>query len=194
VDRIQPIVLVGGRSSRFGRDKLREPLAGGLLVDRSVAALRGVFGPGVAVVGECHPDVAARADMVIEDRHTGAGPIGGILSALEATGISVFVLPGDLPCITHRSVRAILAAAAQRPDAPAVVGRGDRLEPCIGLYRVVLRECMRERLAAGRASLHDLFVPDRLVAVELPAGEAINVNRPEDLPGPGCGTLRPSGA
>ena len=49
MEEIQPIVLVGGSSRRFGRDKLREPVAGpdgsvGWLVDRPIAALRGVFG------------------------------------------------------------------------------------------------------------------------------------------------------
>ncbi len=54
---IQPVVLVGGRSTRFGRDKLREPVgcAREPLVQRPIRALRAVFGPRVMLVGECHP-------------------------------------------------------------------------------------------------------------------------------------------
>ncbi len=81
---IQPIVLVGGSSRRFGRDKLREPLGGGWLVDRPIAALREVFGGHVRLVGACHPEVARRGDGVIPDSHPGTGPVGGIVSALEA--------------------------------------------------------------------------------------------------------------
>src|SRR5262245_5365872 len=83
---IHPVVLTGGRSTRFGSDKLRARLDddGTLLIDRPIAALRAVFGPRVALVGDCDPAVAARADLIIRDLHPGRGPIGGILSALVA--------------------------------------------------------------------------------------------------------------
>ena len=61
LDLIQPVVLVGGKSRRFGRDKLREPIGESRaewLVDRPIRALREVFGARVAVVGECDADVA----------------------------------------------------------------------------------------------------------------------------------------
>src|SRR5262245_59553696 len=83
LDVFQPIVLVGGKSTRFGRDKLREVVGDGWLVDRPIAALREVFGARVAVVGECDDEVAQRGDRVITDRFPGVGPIGGIVSALE---------------------------------------------------------------------------------------------------------------
>ena len=34
MEAIQPIVLVGGRSTRFGRDKLREPLVNILVIGK----------------------------------------------------------------------------------------------------------------------------------------------------------------
>src|SRR5690606_32636942 len=125
---IQPVVLVGGRSRRFGRDKLREPVEDGWLVDAPIRALRAVFGPVVAAVGACDPEVAARFDRVIEDRYPGAGPAGGVLSALQATGGAVFVLAGDLARITEREVRAVMAAAAGAPTAWAVMACGSRPE------------------------------------------------------------------
>ena len=189
VASMQPIVLVGGRSSRFGRDKLREPLAGGggdeparWLVDGPIAALRGVFGPRVKLVGDCHPGVAGRADGVIEDRYPGTGPMGGILSALEAWGGSVVVLPGDLPGITPRGVSMIVAGAAESRGALAVMAAGERLEPCVGVYRQAARDRLAARLAEGRASLHDLLAEHERVLVPLPAAELVNVNRPGELP------------
>src|SRR5438552_9917188 len=132
MEPIQPIVLVGGRSTRFGRDKLREPLGEGWLIDAPIRALREVFGSPVAAVGECDPDVAARFDRIIPDLHPGAGPIGGIVSALKSAGKAVFVLAGDLPRITPGVVRAVAGAAETNPWAWAVMAQGARgkVEPC----------------------------------------------------------------
>ena len=180
---IHPVVLVGGRSLRFGRDKLCEPVGTNgseWLVDRPIRALRDVFGSRVAVVGACDPRVTARADLVVTDRYPGVGPAGGILSALEQFLGDVFVLAGDLPGISSASVQAILNAAAGS-DAWMVLGVADGAEPCIGLYRQRLRPLLAERLLAGRRSLHDLVTADRRRLVPIDAGEARNVNTPEEL-------------
>ncbi len=181
LDTIQPVVLVGGRSRRFGRDKLVEPVGGRPLVAHPVAVLRGVFGPRVALVGACDAAVAALGDVRIPDPYPGAGPAGGILAALEYTGGSVFVLSGDLPSITARAVRAVLAAAEERPGAPACMGMTDRPEPCIALYRPGAVGAIRGSVRSGRGLL--AAVGADAVRVPIDAASAVNVNRPGDLPG-----------
>jgi molybdopterin-guanine dinucleotide biosynthesis protein A len=182
---IQPVVLVGGRSTRFGRDKLREPWGvepARWLVDAPIAALRAVFGARVQLVGACHPDVAGRGDGVIEDHYPGAGPMGGVVSALQEWGGPVFVLPGDLPGITPFGVSLIVEHAAAPPDGVAVTACGERLEPCIGVYRPAARDRMARRIDDRRTSLHDLLADHERVTVPLPAAELVNVNRPGDMP------------
>ncbi len=127
-----------GGARALGRDKLREPIpeskSGTWLVDRPLAALREVFGPHVAAVGECHPRCdRARFDLVIPDRHPGRGPLGGIVSALEHAQTAVCVLSGDLPLIKPEDVRRMLTVATDHPHALAVLARTDRIEPCIAL-------------------------------------------------------------
>jgi molybdopterin-guanine dinucleotide biosynthesis protein A len=181
-EAIQPVVLVGGRSRRFGRDKLREPLGSGeWLVDRPIAALRAVFGPIVAAVGECDAAVAARFDRVIRDLHPGAGPIGGIVSALECSRSAVFVLAGDLPCITSDAVRDVLLHAKATPPAWAVMASADRVEPCVALYRPPAAATLAQRLAAGQRSLHDAIPREHLATVAVPAALLANANEPRDL-------------
>ena len=189
---IQPIVLVGGQSQRFGRDKLREPVgrAGAeWLVDRPIAALRALFGPCVALVGACDPDIAARADLMFEDHYPGCGPAGGILSALEQCAGDVFVLAGDLPHISAAVVKHLLDEAHLQPPSSvwAVLADADGLQPCIGLYRQMLRRRLAERVEAGLASLHDLTPTERLLRVVIDRRAAANVNtldvwRAADLP------------
>ncbi len=179
-DSIQPIVLVGGASTRFGRDKLREPVGGGWLVDRPIAVLREVFGARVAAVGNCDPRVAARADRHVADRYPGTGPLGGIAAAIEEFGADVFVLAGDMPVVTADVVRAILVAGAADPDAWAVLARSDRPEPCIGLYRRACLAALKAQLA-GHRSLRGVVPDARMRLVPIDAGAAINANTPDAL-------------
>ena len=181
-----PVVLAGGRSERFGRDKLREPWRGGMLIDVPLHALRAVFGGPVALAGACAPEVAARADLVIPDNGPGCGPIGGIITALEhpSGGDGVFVLAGDLGFITEEEVRAILGAAETDAAAWAVLADSGRLVPCVGVYRQGARRALEEQMARGRRSLHDALPASRVARVRIDAAKLRNVNTPEDAVGP----------
>lgn len=180
-----PVVLAGGRSSRFGRDKLRESWRGGLLIDAPLAALRHFFGDPVAIVGDCHADVAIRADIRIADITPGAGPIGGVVAALSHPlgRNGIFVLAGDLADITAAEVERIWGFAEANPDAWAVLAETEQVEPCIGVYRYSSLSILAERLNDGRRSLHDAIPGGHVVRVLIDAARARNVNEPGDLAG-----------
>lgn len=184
---IQPIVLVGGKARRFGRDKLKEPMPGAstMLVDAPISALRQAFGDCVALVGHCDEAVRTRGDLVIEDNYPGIGPCGGVLSALEWAQGDVFVLAGDVPRLSPGVVHMIIHAGAEEPQAWAVLARTGRLEPCIGIYRQPMREVLRARVESGAYSLVDAIPPERLQTVKIDETEAVNVNTPRDLQGLG---------
>ncbi len=191
LDSILPAVLVGGKSRRFGRDKLLEPRPNGsLLVDIPIAALRVVFGPRVAVCGRCNPEVSARADFLVEDLYPGAGPLGGIVSALaqaQTNGMHwVFALAGDLPGITPDAVLAILKAQSNAPGAAVVAGHTDRLQPCIALYhrrtldRLLRAASVQALRRPALASVVASFETD-LVTCPIDPKWAANVNTPDQL-------------
>ncbi|MBL9141341.1 MAG: molybdenum cofactor guanylyltransferase [Phycisphaerae bacterium] len=201
--RIQPIVLVGGKSRRFGRDKLVEPWgeAGRVLVDYPIAALRGVFGPRVVVVGQCNPAVVARADGTIEDAHPGIGPIGGIVSALVAWEGPVFVLAGDMPAFGARDVERIV-----RRWYPGHLGvhavlaeTADGLHPCAGLYAYEARIALQARIAAGEHRLTTALPHDAVIRVACEPASVANVNSlenasPGDDASPGADPSTSAGA
>jgi molybdopterin-guanine dinucleotide biosynthesis protein A len=188
LDAIQPIVLVGGASRRFGRNKLLEPLGqlGGapLLMDRAVSALREVFGPRVMAVGLCDELVAARCDGVIADRYPGAGPAGGIVSALLTVRGPVFVLAGDLPRITGEAVRAVceVSRSPHAAGVAAVLAYSTALEPCVGLYLSSATEPLKRRVEdGGRLSLHDALPAAERIEVKLDPLLLRNANTPGEL-------------
>jgi len=183
LSRICPVVLVGGRSRRFGRDKLLEPLGDGrLLVSVPIAALRAVFGSRVAVVGACNRQVAALADELIPDPYPGQGPGGGILAALEYAQSPVFVLSGDLANINADVVRAVAVGFLERPNVWASLAWSDRLEPCIGVYAPGAISSLRTVLETG-APLRSAIPGEHLRTISVDSIYAHNVNRPGDLPG-----------
>jgi molybdopterin-guanine dinucleotide biosynthesis protein A len=185
LERIHPIVLVGGQSRRFGRDKLREPWKGSLggewLIDQPIRALRQVFGSRVRLVGNCHPSLLARADSHTPDRYPGAGPLGGIITALEAAAGDIFVLAGDLAHITPAEVRAVVEGALAEPDRQAAVACASELEPCIGLYRLSALGALIDQLARGELAVHRALARLSFLQVSIAPEAAQNANRVQDL-------------
>ncbi|MBC7772353.1 MAG: molybdenum cofactor guanylyltransferase [Pyrinomonadaceae bacterium] len=184
----QPVVLVGGKGRRFGRDKLVEPFAGGMLVESSIRALREVFGARVALVGDCDPAIPPLAGRHVRDLFPGAGPLGGIVTALEVFAAPIFVLAGDMPAVLSSHVRAIVDAAhrelhsGREVTGPlAVLAMTDRVHPCFGLYVPEALPFLRARVLGSQLRLRDALPGGRTAFVHLPQGAAANANHPADL-------------
>jgi molybdenum cofactor guanylyltransferase len=181
LDDITPVVLVGGHSLRFGRNKLLEPVRGRVLVSIPVDALRLVFGPRIAAVGACEPGVAAIADAVLEDPYPGLGPVGGICTALEATRGAVFVCAGDLVAIDAETIRTVLVAATKNPDALACLAHDGRVHPTIGLHRRGCLPHFEQAIRDNTLRLRSILPEGSVVHAAVPQSATRNINRPEDL-------------
>lgn len=160
------VVLAGGMGRRFGSDKARAVVAGARLIDRALAATA-AFEPVWVVAGT--PDRAAGLapllpdpERVVPDDAPGAGPIGGIATALRLAGTGwVAVLAVDLPLVEGSWWAALMAAAAAAPAnaaaAPAgaapraIVARAPdgRWEPLAAIYHADLAPAAAERAAPG---------------------------------------------
>ena len=179
---VQPIVLVGGRSRRFGRDKLREPWGseGRVLVQYPIDVLRGVFGRRIKLVGACDPAIEQLGDGVIPDLHAGVGPIGGIVSALVHWSGPVFVLAGDMPVFSDVEISEILVAAERHSTVQATWASTDRLHPCAGIYTQQARPALEKRILCGCHSLLTALDSVAICRVPVRVESVTNVNLPRD--------------
>src|SRR5687767_11220565 len=95
--RVTGVVLAGGRSSRFGRDKALLELGGETLLARAVRVLSGVAGE-VLVLGPPERAVQAPTARILPDERPGDGPLPALASALRAMrGDRILAVATDMP-------------------------------------------------------------------------------------------------
>ncbi len=149
-DTIAAFVLAGGKSSRMGRDKALLDVGGEPVIVRTVRLAASVASP-VKVAGGTEVLRELRLD-VIQDRWPGAGPLGGIATALGASEAEWnLMLACDLPFVTREWLE-YLTMRARNSAKDAVVPFGEHgAEALCAVYR---RRCEAEaREAVKRGEL-----------------------------------------
>ena len=192
--KVVGVVLAGGRSRRFGSAKAFAPLAGTNLIGHVVARAA----PQVSrllLSADGDPRFAALglplvADDVKEHDGAGAGPLAGILAALDwlaarepdTRWLATFAV--DTPLLPEDMVER-LRAAAEREGAEIACGRSaGRLHPLQTLWSTALRASLRAALTTGERAVHRFAEQRRLAVVDFPAetfDPFANVNTPADL-------------
>jgi len=142
-------ILAGGQARRFGgRDKSRLIVDGRSIIERQVALLRSITAE-VFAVGHDPDRFADQGLPVFADRVSGAGALGGILTALESTRADrVLVLACDMPFLVEGLLRALLERAESGDGAWVRTSRGP--EPLVACYRQSGRDRIREAVASGQ--------------------------------------------
>lgn len=204
------IVLAGGKSTRLGRDKASEVLAGRTLLQRAVDACADVASDFVIVRarGQALPAVDAQAEIdVVEDAYPETGPLGGIYTGLSAiakaaanrgetaagdstagsAATHALVVACDMPMLQPTLLRQLARLA---PGHDAVVPIRDGLpEPLCAVYAMGCAEAARSLLERGAYRvgglldvIDELMVPEEAWRAFDPDGLSfLNVNREEDL-------------
>jgi molybdopterin-guanine dinucleotide biosynthesis protein A len=186
-EEVAGLVLTGGRSRRMGRDKALLELDGDAFAVRVARAMvEAGCAPVVAVGGDVDALRARGLDALVDPRQ-GAGPLGGILSGIEALAAMapsvalVVVCACDLPLLGSGEVRAVLDEA--RRTGRAAVARTDRVEPLCGAWPIAdVRRAAGELFDAGHRSVRALVERLDAVTVDVASDRLRNVNTPGDLP------------
>ncbi len=191
------IVLAGGRSARFGRDKLAEPIDELSLLEHAIRAVSAVAGE-IVVVGRAGGEAAGRLPGVryLPDPEPFGGPLVGLRAALEVAGEPLaLVVGGDMPTL-HPDVLTLLLRTLVAGDdwvAARLVHRGRRQPLPMALRVGAATPHAVALVGAGERSLQALFTglatrdlrEVEWRALDPTAATLRDVDRPEDLPGAG---------
>ena len=179
-------ILAGGLARRLGGiDKAALRLGDARIVDRQLARLREVADPIFVVAARQGPSPAPGIE-VIADLVPGAGPLGGIYTAIAASPRPrTLVVAGDLPFLPLPLLRLLTRPS----DADVVVPRSARgYEPLCATWSAAAAEVVRRRIERGalKASLvmEELRVeeigPELLETCDPHGLLFVNVNTPHD--------------
>lgn len=183
------VILAGGLSTRFGRDKASEPLGGVPLLQRVIDRFAGLVDEIIVVcrTGQLLPALT-RHVRVIVDASPGSGPLGGLFTGLAACNAHLVVAVAcDMPLLQPDLIRALLDRGRDRGCA-VPVARG-QAQPLCAVYSKSALEPMRRRIESGRLKLTDLLEDlDPYIMSEgewLPLDAAglsfLNLNTPKDF-------------
>jgi molybdenum cofactor guanylyltransferase len=174
--QISGFILAGGESSRMGRDKALLELNGVALIVRAAQLVESVA-EACAVVGDSER-LEGLLLRVIADDFPGAGPLGGIATALRNSKSEWnLVIACDLPYLT-REWLGYLAERALESDADAVVPMNELgIEPLCAMYRKRCDAAIREALDGGKRKVTDGIARLRTEFVEPDDWKAFDSDR-----------------
>jgi len=135
---ITSIILAGGRSSRLGREKLAEVIAGKSLIERAISSLSSLSQEILIVISQkqvrsslslyTYPEAKTVVDL-----YSGKGSLIGIYTGLvHSTNFLNLVVACDMPFLNVNLLRYMIDIS---PGFDVVIPRiGDQMEPLHALY------------------------------------------------------------
>jgi molybdopterin-guanine dinucleotide biosynthesis protein A len=175
-------VLAGGRSTRFGRDKLLEPYRGSPILHHVVLRLAEVCGDVVVVLAPDAPEPSTPLGAPVRftrDAEEGEGPLAGTYSGLHAVRTDHALLAGgDMPDLRTAVLLEMLRVAEEAPVDVVALADGERFRPLpsiLGVERA--RTVAHTLLHDGHRRLRDLLDAMRVAVIDEPTWHALDPER-----------------
>lgn len=179
---VSGVVLAGGRSSRFGRDKLSSEYHGRPLLHHAVLRLLEVCDEVIVVIapdGE-EPAMPGGASVrSVRDETADEGPLRGLEAGLAAaSGRWVVVAGGDMPDLQGSVLLEMLRAGRETHAVAVALSDGGDARPLpITLDLEPALRAVEDLLRSDRRSLRDLLASVTTVVMDEPTWVALDPER-----------------
>ena len=179
-EAVSAIILIGGKSSRMGRDKALLEIKGEQAVYRLQRILSPFFDTVMLSTGP-NPDYTVPGLKTVTDISHGHGPLMGIYSSLLASQTPInFFIACDIPEVKLPLIFKLLSYADDY-DISLPSFDEDRFEPLYGIYRKEVVPVIKTKLDSGKRRVASIF--DMCKTVILPMDDSswyTNLNTPDD--------------
>jgi molybdopterin-guanine dinucleotide biosynthesis protein A len=189
VQGVTGVILAGGKSSRYGKNKAFVRFDGIPLIERVAGVMGSIFGR-LLIVTNTPEEYAYLGIRMVGDLIRGIGPLGGIYTGLKTIGEDAgFFVACDMPYLCGPLVRRMVELSEAHD---AVVPKVDwMVEPLHALYGKGAIVVIEEIIHSGRYQILEILSRIRTRYVEEEILRAfdpelrffLNVNRPEDVSG-----------
>jgi len=187
IEDVVGVILAGGKSSRYGRNKALERLDGVPLIERVLGVMGSTFSRVIIVTNT--PEYYEYLNAVMSrDLIKGLGPLGGIYTALTLLrDEAAFVVACDMPCLNPELIRYMVD---RRGDCDGVVPRfSGYVEALHALYEKSCLPAVRELIDLGHhqvlrffSSVSIRYVEENEIRTFDPDMISfVNINRPQDM-------------
>jgi len=155
--KIKPVILVGGKSRRFGTDKFFLVLNGNLVFERTYRILKSVFGVEPVFIGRQAPisNYEFREDLI-----PSLGPIGGLYTALKLYNDVdfVFLVACDMPLIKKEVLEYMKATLNGQSFSYIPKLENGFIEPMFAFYSSKLLPIVERNIKANDLKLRSLLI------------------------------------
>ena len=155
LNNILSVVLAGGKSQRFGRDKSQVKLHNKLLIDYMLNVVVSEFNETLIVANDPIEFMQSNKISITEDFKKGLGPLGGILTAMKwikeknkkYKWISTF--PVDTPFFTKKELKFFYENININENKLFFIRNNNTRHNIFGLWSLDLMEKLQNDLIKG---------------------------------------------
>jgi molybdopterin-guanine dinucleotide biosynthesis protein A len=188
IEGITGLILAGGKSTRFGKNKALVELDGIRLIERVIQVMGSVFQRLIILTNSPHEYAYLNLPMV-EDLIKGLGPIGGLYTGLESISDDAgFFVACDMPFLSESLIRHMVEI---RDDFDVVLPKIDwKIEALHGLYTKSCLPTIKELIDSQEYQVIRFFPKMRVKYLgeneirefDPQLKSFFNINKPNELP------------
>ncbi len=174
------VLLMGGKSSRMGKDKAYLSYHG-IPFWKKISDEMKQCGPTYLSLDSLKRAPETDCSLIL-DEYASIGPMGGIYSSLlQVKEQVVFFTPCDMPMITAELMLALCKQYREEYDGVILTGSDGKYYPTIGLYSKRLLPAMQEKIKSKDYRLMGLVKENNIKAIsvdtlKIPEIELRNLN------------------
>ncbi len=189
-NNILPVVLAGGKSSRFGDNKSQAKLGGKILIDYILSEIINEFKEVLIVANDPIEHILSEKIIKIQDLKKNLGPLGGVFSAMKWLKNNhkkyqwIITFPSDTPFFKMKILNEFLNKINEKESKLFFMKFNDKRHNIFGLWSLDLIDQLEKDLDNGSRKVENWAnnIGVKIINLSLKKEDSFfNINTKEDL-------------